>query len=552
MPLGWLALAGRAALAAALARASACSRAHMVEHEVVMAVAAPLIALARPIGAHSCGRCPPRARRTLGPRRARRRARRLALRDPPLPATVSTAPSSGSGTCPSLFDAAVASTPVHRLQHLSLPGQRARLLVGAGPALRARRGGAAPVRHRDPYRPARRADRAGAARALPAADRGLRRDWGLTPLEDQQLAGLIMWIPAGTVYAGAALAFAALWIRHSGGAGGPAMRSGRLRPWLAAVAALRPPGRAALSPAHGRAGGHSERPKARASRKPATRPRSASCSPASLVIAAAARRLVRLPGLVRRRGERGVSPAPSPAATRPARRRLSPATAAPAATPSPASPAPTARSAPPLAGLRKRVFIGGVLRNTPDNLIAWIVDPQRTRRTPPCRPPASRTARPATWRRICTRTEGQRSSDASGEWRGGSDFIYRRWPADPLRAAPPCSSPCPPSRSRACGHPASPPVVSESHHVLLRPVPIPAWVMFGHEPDAALVLSAGEPCLLFRPRPAGCAPNGTQRSGRAPAPGICPRFQASPRAGSGLIGLRSKYSAFQNPMAGGS
>jgi cytochrome c oxidase assembly factor CtaG len=39
--------------------------------------------------------------------------------------------------------------------------------------------------------------------------------WGLTPLEDQQLAGLVMWVPAGTVYAGAALAFAALWISRS-------------------------------------------------------------------------------------------------------------------------------------------------------------------------------------------------------------------------------------------------------------------------------------------------------------------------------------------------
>ncbi|MBV9786332.1 MAG: hypothetical protein JO264_21230, partial [Acidisphaera sp.] len=32
--------------------------------------------------------------------------------------------------------------------------------------------------------------------------------------------------------------------------------------------------------------------------------------------------------------------------------------------------------APPLAGLRKRVYIGGVMRNTPENLIAWIVDPR--------------------------------------------------------------------------------------------------------------------------------------------------------------------------------
>ena len=32
---------------------------------------------------------------------------------------------------------------------------------------------------------------------------------------------------------------------------------------------------------------------------------------------------------------------------------------------------------PQLAGLRTRVYLGGVLRNSPDNLIAWIVDPQR-------------------------------------------------------------------------------------------------------------------------------------------------------------------------------
>ena len=29
--------------------------------------------------------------------------------------------------------------------------------------------------------------------------------WGLTPLQDQQLGGLIMWIPAGLIYVGAAL-----------------------------------------------------------------------------------------------------------------------------------------------------------------------------------------------------------------------------------------------------------------------------------------------------------------------------------------------------------
>jgi hypothetical protein len=44
---------------------------------------------------------------------------------------------------------------------------------------------------------------------------GAAPEWGLTPLEDQQLAGLVMWIPAGLVYAGAALALAGLWIARS-------------------------------------------------------------------------------------------------------------------------------------------------------------------------------------------------------------------------------------------------------------------------------------------------------------------------------------------------
>lgn len=31
----------------------------------------------------------------------------------------------------------------------------------------------------------------------------------------------------------------------------------------------------------------------------------------------------------------------------------------------------------PLTGLRQRVYIGGVINNTPDNLVQWIVSPQR-------------------------------------------------------------------------------------------------------------------------------------------------------------------------------
>ena len=39
--------------------------------------------------------------------------------------------------------------------------------------------------------------------------------WGATPLEDQQLAGLAMWVPAGVVFTGASLACLAAWLRVS-------------------------------------------------------------------------------------------------------------------------------------------------------------------------------------------------------------------------------------------------------------------------------------------------------------------------------------------------
>jgi cytochrome c oxidase assembly factor CtaG len=45
--------------------------------------------------------------------------------------------------------------------------------------------------------------------------------WGLTPLEDQQLAGLIMWVPGGIVYLAAGLLMFKLWLNESE----------RARPW---------------------------------------------------------------------------------------------------------------------------------------------------------------------------------------------------------------------------------------------------------------------------------------------------------------------------------
>src|SRR5690606_23249383 len=46
--------------------------------------------------------------------------------------------------------------------------------------------------------------------------------WGLTPLADQQLAGLIMWAPAAGVYLLSALVLLGRWLGAEGVAGAPA------------------------------------------------------------------------------------------------------------------------------------------------------------------------------------------------------------------------------------------------------------------------------------------------------------------------------------------
>lgn len=46
------------------------------------------------------------------------------------------------------------------------------------------------------------------------------RWWGLAPLADQHLAGAIMWVPASFVYVGAGLALVVAWLRASDGASG--------------------------------------------------------------------------------------------------------------------------------------------------------------------------------------------------------------------------------------------------------------------------------------------------------------------------------------------
>src|SRR5262249_48468573 len=51
-----------------------------------------------------------------------------------------------------------------------------------------------------------------------------RAQWGLTPIEDQQLAGAIMWVPGGIVYLAAASALFVRWLSSGPKPGEPVVR----------------------------------------------------------------------------------------------------------------------------------------------------------------------------------------------------------------------------------------------------------------------------------------------------------------------------------------
>jgi putative membrane protein len=190
---------------------------HMVEHEIIMAVSAPLLVLGRPIGVLLWG-LPHKVRLSLT----------HATRQPviqrcwswltrPLNATLIHAVAIWVWHAPPLFDAAVTHEVLHRLQHLSF-------LVSAllfwYSLLRTSRSSGEALWHlffTMLHMSLLGALLALSPRVLYLAQTAHSLAFGLTPLEDQQLAGIVMWVPAGTIYAGAALFFAARWIRPSKG-----------------------------------------------------------------------------------------------------------------------------------------------------------------------------------------------------------------------------------------------------------------------------------------------------------------------------------------------
>jgi putative membrane protein len=209
--------------------------AHMVQHELLMVVAAPLIVVGVPL-VGILWAMPSAFRQTLVG----------TVQRMPLTAVwrMITAPPAAFilyglalwvWHAPALYDAALEHEALHAVQHLCFFGTATLFWWGIVHGRHGRLGyGAAVV-----YLFAT-AVHGGVLGALLTVS---PRVWyapyvthhpaGLTPLEDQQLAGLLMWVPAGLAFVTGALFLFAAWLRQSDRLSrfksGPVLRSASLR-----------------------------------------------------------------------------------------------------------------------------------------------------------------------------------------------------------------------------------------------------------------------------------------------------------------------------------
>jgi putative membrane protein len=213
---GWLALA--LALASPLDAAGArLFSAHMVQHELLMIVAAPLMVLGRPLGVWAWS-LPQSWLRPLGGglRASPVRASWHALTRP-LYAWLLHFAALWLWHVPALFQAALLHPAAHALQHASFlfPALLFWWSVLDGARSASDRGAAIAYL----FTTMLHTGALGALFAMsgqvwyPAYGAGASA-YGLSALEDQQLGGLIMWVPGGLAYVIAGLALCAEWLRQ--------------------------------------------------------------------------------------------------------------------------------------------------------------------------------------------------------------------------------------------------------------------------------------------------------------------------------------------------
>ena len=192
--------------------------AHMSQHEVLMLVAAPLLVLGRPLIAFLWA-LPVEWSRTLGNvAKLRWINRTWTTLTIPLVAWLVHAIALWIWHIPLLFDAVLHNEAVHTAQHLSFLISALlfwwALIHGPQGAM----GYGAAVLYL--FTTSIHSGLLGALITVATSVWypsyvGLTSSWGLTPLEDQQLGGLIMWIPANLVYVIAGIALFAGWLREA-------------------------------------------------------------------------------------------------------------------------------------------------------------------------------------------------------------------------------------------------------------------------------------------------------------------------------------------------
>ncbi|HKQ40161.1 MAG TPA: cytochrome c oxidase assembly protein [Verrucomicrobiae bacterium] len=192
--------------------------AHMTQHEILMLVAAPLLVLGRPLIAFLKGLPRPWVGALVSCTATPWWQRTWRFVTNAFVAWLIHALALWAWHIPALFQATLKSEFVHALQHISFLGSALlfwwavidgrQKLMGYGVAVLFM------------FTTALHSGLLGALLTFAnivwyPVYAGTTASWGLTPLEDQRLGGLIMWMPAGLVYIVAGLALFAGWMRES-------------------------------------------------------------------------------------------------------------------------------------------------------------------------------------------------------------------------------------------------------------------------------------------------------------------------------------------------
>lgn len=192
--------------------------AHMTQHELLMLVAAPLLVLGRPLVPFLWA-LPLSWRQRLGAV-GKQGAVQMVWRKltNPLVAWAVHGLALWVWHAPLLFEATLRSDAVHTLQHISFLGSALLFWWALIHGPQGLMGYGAAVLYM--FTTSVHSGVLGALITFASAVwypayAGTTESWGLTPLEDQQLGGLIMWVPAAVVYIIAGLALMAGWMRES-------------------------------------------------------------------------------------------------------------------------------------------------------------------------------------------------------------------------------------------------------------------------------------------------------------------------------------------------